>query len=258
MSNRLFGKKGIGTMPEQAPVYPLQWTCPEAHTITAVVESTEECVRELLSYTPFEYVSNAFQIWIADLKGHTIAPESNGYLEAAITIPVQYGQYKGGFSPWMFCTSEGAVLSGREILGYPKQLADIQFIETDAAVAAKVSKNGAELIRLGFAFDDAATSAQEQARAREVQSINVNRILYRTFPKPDAYSAEFGQIIYRDSARKIGETRWGRGAAFLGGSEKVPLDVLKISKIIAATYSISRYGGGLEAEKRTIVDRIEF
>lgn len=258
MAHKLFGSKFCGAIPEQAPAYPQTWTCPEAHTIIATVEGSEDQLKELLSYTPFEYETNMFQIWIADLKGHSLAPETGGYLESAITIPVRFGDKIGGYSPWMFCTSEVAVLCGREILGYNKQMADITFIDTDTAVCATVKKNGTELIRLGFSFEDENRKVINKEQLDRIQKMNVNRILYKTFPKCDANTADFGQVIYRDSARKTGTKYYGFGSAFLGGNDKYPLDFLDIKKVLGATYTISNYGGGIEAEKRTILKEYRF
>ncbi len=243
---------GCGVMPEQSPAYPQDWVCPEAHTIIVTVEGDATAVKEVLSYTPFEYVSNVFQVWVADLKGHSLAPETSGYKEAAITIPVRYGDYRGGYSPWMFCTNVEAVLVGREILGIAKQFAEIDFISTDVAAAGIVRRDGVDLIKVGYVFEEAAHP--EADRISEIQAINVNRMMYRVFPKATEYnSADFKQVIYRDSARAVGKLAASRGAVEFGESERNPIALLGIRRVLGATYTVSRYGGGLVAEKRIVL-----
>ena len=166
-------------------------------------------------------------------------------------MTARYGTVSGGYSPWMYCTSIAAVLCGREILGYPKQLADIDFVATDIAATGVVRKNGVDLVKLGFVFDD--KENPDIDKIVNLQKINVNRILYKTIPKATDYTADLKQVIFRDSARKVGHSKPGRGSVVFGELESDPIGVIGIKRILGATYTISNYGGGLEKEKRTVL-----
>ena len=85
------------------------------------------------------------------------------YDEAGIFFHVRRRFRDAAFCPWMVVTDDVALTVGRELLGYPKKLAQVRFGLGDgregAAVSAEVERRGKVLLRLsgrvGEAVDEA-------------------------------------------------------------------------------------------------------
>lgn len=70
------------------------------------------------------------------------------YDEAGVLFHVRRRLRNGVFSPWMVVTDDVALVLGREVLGYPKKLADIDLVIDDDHVRAEVSRRGQRLLSL--------------------------------------------------------------------------------------------------------------
>ncbi|MBA1333729.1 MAG: hypothetical protein HPY66_0122 [Firmicutes bacterium] len=240
-----------GVLPGHAPSYPLEWSCSDAHTFTITIEGEDTAIKEILAYTPFEYVSNIYQISFSSLNEHTLALNDGGYLECAVTLPVRYKDICGGYIPYMYCTYIPAILAGREVYGYPKQHADITWIETSIAAASSVRKNGVELVKSSFVYDD--TNDYYLKEVEEIEKINATRLLYKTVPSGFGGKPDIRQIILRDTGRKTLSESIGRAAVKLGVLKSDPIYRLGIKRILGAKFSVSKYGGGSKIERCTLI-----
>ena len=70
------------------------------------------------------------------------------YREAALLVPVRTLLGKGMHCCWMVVDDDTALIYGREVLGYPKKLADIPFNETKTRSRGSVSRRGTEVISM--------------------------------------------------------------------------------------------------------------
>lgn len=70
------------------------------------------------------------------------------YDEAGILFHVRRRWRRGIFSPWMVVTDDVALVLGREVLGYPKKLADIDLVIDADRIRAEVSRRGQRLLSL--------------------------------------------------------------------------------------------------------------
>lgn len=226
--------------PFQSPAYAKEWNCRDSHAFTVTLEGSEKELRSLLSFTPFEYVANCFQIWFCSLQGHTLARTGN-YLECAVTIPARYNEVVGGYTPYMYCTCIPAILAGREVYGYPKQYAQMQWIETPLAIAANVEKDGTSLMKAAFVFD--VNASAETDLMKEIDAMTRRRLLYKVVPDPLKEKPCFEKIIVRETGRRSSEEAFGKAFIDLFEAEYDPLNRLEISRIIGAKYVRSSYGG---------------
>ena len=71
------------------------------------------------------------------------------YKEAAVLIHVNTLLGRGMHCCWMVVDDDTALILGRELLGYPKKLADIRFDEDMHGVQAGVARRGAHVLTLG-------------------------------------------------------------------------------------------------------------
>jgi acetoacetate decarboxylase len=70
------------------------------------------------------------------------------YHEAAILIHVRTPLGIGVHCPWMVVDDDTALIYGRELLGYPKKMADFTFKEHDGKIQASVRRRGVEVLKM--------------------------------------------------------------------------------------------------------------
>lgn len=68
------------------------------------------------------------------------------YNEAALLVHICTPLGKGVYCPWMIVNDDTAMIYGRELLGYPKKMADIPFADDGKKIKASVALRGVEVI----------------------------------------------------------------------------------------------------------------
>ena len=70
------------------------------------------------------------------------------YNEAALLVHVRTPLGKGVYCPWMIVDDDTALIYGRELLGYPKKMADIPFADDGKKINASLTRRGIEVISI--------------------------------------------------------------------------------------------------------------
>lgn len=70
------------------------------------------------------------------------------YKEAALLIHVKTLLGSGVHCPWMVVDDDTALIYGRELLGYPKKMAEFVFEEGEDSIEASVTRRGVEVLRM--------------------------------------------------------------------------------------------------------------
>lgn len=68
------------------------------------------------------------------------------YNEAALLLHVLTPLGKGVYCPWMIVNDDTALIYGRELLGYPKKMADIPFSDDGKKISASLSRRDVKVI----------------------------------------------------------------------------------------------------------------
>jgi acetoacetate decarboxylase len=71
---------------------------------------------------------------------------TGSYNEAALLVHVRTPLGKGVYCPWMIVNDDTALIYGRELLGYPKKMADIPFDDDGKKINASLTRRGVEVI----------------------------------------------------------------------------------------------------------------
>lgn len=71
---------------------------------------------------------------------------TGAYNEAALLVHVRTPLGKGVYCPWMIVDDDTALIYGRELLGYPKKMADIPFDDDGKKITASLTRRGIEVI----------------------------------------------------------------------------------------------------------------
>jgi acetoacetate decarboxylase len=86
--------------------------------------------------------ASVFTAWFPDTAF------GSGYREAGLLLPVRHGRTRAVFSPWMIVDDDVALILGRELLGYPKKMGEIEFVRDGDAVRSVATRRGSELVRM--------------------------------------------------------------------------------------------------------------
>jgi acetoacetate decarboxylase len=84
-------------------------------------------------------------VFIADYPETTFG---SVYREAALLLHVRLFGSAMVFCPWMVVDDDRALILGRELLGYPKKMAEISFSEIDGRFSGAVVRRGVEVLRI--------------------------------------------------------------------------------------------------------------
>jgi acetoacetate decarboxylase len=143
------------------------------------------------------------------------------YREAGLLLHVTHLGRPAVYSPWMIVDDDVALILGREALGYPKKLGEIDFVLDGDRVHAVARRRGAELVRmvgtLGRRLENAPPILGRPHR-------NVRTMLGLTLPLLVAFTPK----------ERVVEVREAKLEVTIGGSERDPLRELGFGAIRTA------------------------
>ncbi len=127
-----------------SPNPPFQYRGSELVEVT--FKTTQETIKKLVPEPLIPNSDNLLSISI----GRQIIPSliSAGYLEMYVTIPVEYNGKSGQYWTLLYLEDPGAITGGREIWGFPKFGADLEFEKKDNKVSASIVRYGTKLLEL--------------------------------------------------------------------------------------------------------------
>lgn len=70
------------------------------------------------------------------------------FKELVVMIPVRVGDVEGNYIPYIYVTTDEALIPGREIAGFPKKIADIEWERDGDTFAGSVTRWGVEILRI--------------------------------------------------------------------------------------------------------------
>ncbi len=168
------------TFPWQAPLFPPpphSWRgvemmvfpfAPDAGELAAILPPGLEArdamgMVTMLSYPPGE--------------GTGIHP----FREAVVLVPVTCDGAEGNYVPYIYVTTDEALVAGREIAGWPKKLADIAFERDGDSFRGTVIRWGSELLRLEGTLDG---PAPDELLGMQGEAASTPTFNYKVIPDP--------------------------------------------------------------------------
>ncbi|QKQ71162.1 acetoacetate decarboxylase family protein [Acinetobacter sp. 10FS3-1] len=73
---------------------------------------------------------------------------TGAYHEAGLFVHIKVGKKYGIFCPWMILDDDRAMIIGRELLGYPKKIGEIDWHNTGTHIVTKATRRGSTLIEM--------------------------------------------------------------------------------------------------------------
>ena len=188
----------------------------------------------------FDLASDVFEVFVMncpvvhDAADPVMGPRS--YSEGGIVLHARYRDIVGGHVAYEFVTTDDAMAGGREIMGYPKKLADVTLVEDGKPMTGAVVRLGVELIKVAF----------EPAEGAFAKPMLQPRLLVKRIPRADGLGYDVNQIVTLSLQRsKVLEVRRGRATAALGGSlDMDPLLELGLREVLGAEFIVGEFDLG--------------
>ncbi len=197
---------------------PGEWLYKDAHYLVADMEIDAASARRWVPF-PLKLASPArasiFTAWFPETRFGSV------YREAGLFLHVEHGRKRAVFSPWMLVDDDVALILGRELLGYPKKMGEIDFRIEEGRVAAVASRRGAELVRMEGTLGEA-VAAPPPMLGRPHR--NVRSSLGLSLPKLLSFTPREHAV----------EVRRARLDVRVGGSPRDPLSELGFGSVLSS------------------------
>ncbi|MFJ7727709.1 acetoacetate decarboxylase family protein [Neobacillus sp. NPDC097160] len=183
-------RSNANNVPVHAPLFPdpfVPYQCKDYVSLFAVAEASEEEIKRILSYTPFEYIENKIVLSISDFS----KTDKLSYMDCAIVVPVKYGDKYGGYYIYEYENNDAAIAAGRDLWGYPKKYAEIILKEQDGEIYGYAKKDGEVFLELKA---DTSKAIGKISEPKITPHFNI-----RTIPKTTG-GIYFQEIIERDTS----------------------------------------------------------
>lgn len=225
--------------PIHAPYYKVPFPLyhsPNQKTLSIVCETEERNIEEILEPTPFEPVANKFTLYV----GH-FDTEWYSCNDCGVIIPAKFGNFVGGYVAYEYVGSALSLCAGRELWGYPKKLANIEFNRRKDLVIGSVECEGTKLLTIDCELTE---------KYRDIPPVVTNpHMLLQIIPKAEGPGVFIKRVIARDAnfglkMPSLKEKKFGDAHVVLYKSERDPLYRLSPTKVFGGVYTVGDFVGG--------------
>lgn len=247
--------KSASNMPIQAPAFQdpnVPYDCPDLKSLCVYGRTTPEIMKKYLAPTPFEYISDIFIAYVCDYSNSSDTDGyTHGFFDTGIMIPVKYKGIVGANILFEYENYDYAILSGRELWGYPKKYAKASMKEQDGKVVASVVKNDIKLIYLEIDLNSKLETPIPKMKWYPHLQLHV-------VPKASGQGIFSMRMISRDTSPDFKKKSLieGKGTMVLQGDDYNPLDEFSPIEILGATYEVGDYFATDENGWGKVIDEI--
>ncbi|MDO5115175.1 MAG: acetoacetate decarboxylase family protein [Synergistaceae bacterium] len=222
------------------------YKCTNMRSLAVWAETDPDLIKKYLEPTPFEYVSNVFNISISDFMN---ADGFMGFYDCSFCIPVKYKDIYGAYTMFEYESEDFAIWAGRELWGYPKVYAEMNLVEGVDKVVATATKNGIEFVHLELDRRDLKDFTEPDVQMHPHLQLQV-------VPNCDGPGIYLKRVMSRDTSPdyKGRVCLKGDAALTLRYDGRNPLDEFSSAKIIGAVYSCGEFNSTVENGWAKVVD----
>lgn len=222
----------LETIPHRSPLFkPLPRHYAEFEKLSVICRAPKEAVRRALP-APLDYVSDIIEVFaykcpkVYDLTVPGAGPRS--YTESGIVLQAAVDGVAGGHVAYEYVTTDDAMAPGREIWGYPKKLAEVDWEVSGSTIRSRTVRRGQTLIDIKFTEGGAAYD----------KPVLQPRLQIKRIPRADGAGYDVHQIILNRLGKwTLFDTVVGTAEVRLGGIETMdplfdlgPLEVIGAEK----------------------------
>lgn len=251
MINRPYKVQNGNNNPIQAPFYKSPFTpykCTNFGSVSVYAEVEPELIKKYLEPTPFEYISSVFNISISDFSN---TDGYGGFYDCSFVIPVKYKDLIGGYTMFEYESEDFAIAAGRELWGYPKEYAKMDFIDSTEKVLATASKRGKEFVRIEF--------TKNSVDKIEIPDVKLTpHLQVQVVPNAEGPGVFLKRVLQRDTSPDYKSRIYmeGETTLTLKFDGKNPLDEFASAKIIGGTYTRGEWASTEENGWAKVVDTL--
>lgn len=212
----------------------------DAEMLTVFWETKPEIVAKLLP-PPLKPANRPIAMaFIADY------PRTNFdvvYKESALFLRAVHDGAEGGYCLSMPVTNDMAMAMGREFLGFPKKMADIDFKRDGRSVEGWTERRGVRFVQiranLTGKFSDPAAQEILTAALKPGAEGGINAISYnfKHFPAPEGGAFDYNpRLVKQETVLKPKEMLIGEAEIILRPSDYDPWAEVEVVKMLGALY----------------------
>ncbi len=146
-------------------------------------------------------------------------PIIHPFKELVVMVPVTVGDVAGNYVPYIYVTTDEALIPGREIAGFPKKIADVVWERDGTRFRGSVTRWGTRILSLEGTIDGPMPPEIAAAQGQAAQRPAIN---YKLIPGP-AGEIEIEEITAVQLEITQRETEMGTGRVRCESSEWDPL-----------------------------------
>jgi len=210
-----------------------------SETLSITFQTTQEVINRLVPAPLMAYAGN---IMIVSVAFHNIESAYIGkqnkfsdykYHEMYITIPVVFNGKSGGFMPVLYLDKMDPIISGREIWGFPKYYAEIDYKKDSTTASAIVSRDGKNLVELNLELGKVTNQKVESdplmfilkyIPSAEEDKIDVKKLI-------SLYSSKFSYVKFQEA----------KGNLIINNIPDGSIGEIPVINILDASYSITDF-----------------
>lgn len=151
------------------------------------------------------------------------------YHEGGLVVPVKYKDRTSSYCPFLWTSTDEALLVGREVFGLPKQLCDPTTMWADGnARRGNLLRRGDELLAVGVNLEE---------RADAIHMLPHDRYFVKKVPSPDPNWPPLRQLIHQQlTEHQLRFSAKGQGWVRVGANAYIDLTALAPVRVIEGWY----------------------
>jgi acetoacetate decarboxylase len=179
------------------------------------------------------------------------------YKESALFISAEYNGEEGSYCLAMPVTSDIAMAGGREVFGFPKKMADIEFKKEGSIVSGWTARRGVRYMEIkatltGQFNDPAAQDLIVNAGMDDDGSMKATSYNFKHFPAPEGGAMDYDpRLVKQETVFKSKVMEFGEAEIKFNHSDYDPWSEVEVVKMLGAIYTKgdnSMLGGKVVAE----------
>jgi len=127
---------------------------PGLHQLWVFCRGNKQQLEQMIAPTPFGLQDDIFVLGVGDFSKGT------GWSDASLLLPVVFEGRRGANYYFEYEDQHASVASGREVWGYPKALAHIDWSENEQGVRTRVRDYDTDVFSVSIEYDDSVDASK--------------------------------------------------------------------------------------------------
>ncbi len=230
----------VKTSEELAGIFPETIDFYDAEMLTVVWETKPEIVRRLL---PPPLKPGKRPIALAFVANYPRTNFGVTYLESALFLRAEFAGKEGNYCLAMPVTNDIALILGREVFGYPKKIAAIQFNRRGKDVEGLTERHGRRFFQLRAELTGKLNSEDAAAILAEVFNLGTTAVVtaynFKYFPAPGGDGFDYAPRLIREEVEfRPRSIEVGQAEVVMEASPFDPWSEVEAVRILGAVYMV--------------------